>query len=445
MLLASAASWTPVRWSSADPAALRHLEGTPFNCVLAEPEAWSADWVRSARSRGLTLLGVIRPGADISRAKALQFDGLALEGDFTPEALASLKDAAALLIHLPTRASLRLDAKPVLGTPQGVWPGIQQEENGEAKAAPSGAPWIHTNGGFLRFLRAAAPDTPVWLANTPPKGQIVTPERYMQAIADAAITGARWVVALDEDLRNRLYGGDAAAEQQWRKITEFAAWYESHPEWRSMRPYSQLALIQDADSGALYSGGVLDMISIRHTPVQPVPASRMSAESLASSRMAVSVDPASLTDAQKEALTALRRRGGSTLTGPSTWKFPAIRPDRITLSEEEVHTLDEIWKDVNNMTGRRNLGVRLFNVSSMLSSFLHEPEGDTVVLHLVNYSGYPVENVTVHLLGQFHDATLLSPGQKSRRYETYEIEEGTGVDIDQVGTAATLVLKKAAK
>ena len=29
------------------------------------------------------------------------------------------------------------------------------------------------------------------------------------------------------------------------------------------------------------------------------------------------------------------------------------------------------------------------------------PDGKTVILHLVNYADYPVENVTVHFLGEF--------------------------------------------
>ena len=46
------------------------------------------------------------------------------------------------------------------------------------------------------------------------------------------------------------------------------------------------------------------------------------------------------------------------------------------------------------------MGVRLFNVSSMLSNFLAAPGGNAAVVHLVNYSDYPVENVAMHYLGE---------------------------------------------
>jgi hypothetical protein len=40
----------------------------------------------------------------------------------------------------------------------------------------------------------------VWIAVEPPPKAIYSVERYLQAIGDAAINGARWVVALDDDL-----------------------------------------------------------------------------------------------------------------------------------------------------------------------------------------------------------------------------------------------------
>jgi hypothetical protein len=426
LLLASAANLVPMRWASSDPNTLALLKDTPVNCLLVEKP--SKEFIAAAKAANITTLAVVRPGDTVPGGDVV------FEGDFE-----ALPNAAGLAIHLPSRARMRFDAEPVVGTYQGVWPGIQVDDGEKAHAAPSGAPWIHTNGGFLRFVHAAAPGRPVWIANTPPKGQVFSAERYMQAIADAAIVGARWVIALDDDLSKRLFTGDARALAEWKKIAALASWFEAHPEWKDMRPMSQLAVIQDVDSGALLSGGVLDMIAVKHTPVLPVPARQLAPEKMAGAQMAVNVSPSTLTAEQKEALRDFARKGGTTLSGPATWTFPPLKPDRITLGEEDVKTLDEIWKDTNSMTGRRNLGARLFNVSSMLSNLGRV--GETAVLHLVNYSGYPVENVTVHLLGKYKSARLLSPGKPDAKLQPYEIEEGTGVDIDTIGIAATLVLE----
>jgi hypothetical protein len=77
----------------------------------------------------------------------------------------------------------------------------------------------------------------------------------------------------------------------------------------------------------------------------------------------------------------------------------------------------------------------------MLSNILESPDGKRAMLHLVNYSGYPVENVTVHLLGKYKLARLLTPGAPAKTLGVYGNEEGTGVDIETVGVSATLVVE----
>jgi hypothetical protein len=187
------------------------------------------------------------------------------------------------------------------------------------------------------------------------------------------------------------------------------------------------------------------MIAVKHTPVVPVPLAKLSDGAMAQAKMAVNVDPSALSDAQKETLRRFSRAGGTVLNGPPDWKFPPMKSGEITLGKDDVKKLDEIWKELNQMTGRRNLGARLFNVSSMISNLLRSPDGTRTIMHLVNYSGYPVENVTVHLIGRFKAAQLLAPGAAPKKLETFEVEEGTGtgVEIERVGTTATLLLEPA--
>ena len=76
----------------------------------------------------------------------------------------------------------------------------------------------------------------------------------------------------------------------------------------------------------------------------------------------------------------------------------------------------------------------------MLSNVLAGDQGNEVMVHLVNYSEYPVESVTVHLLGQFRHARLLTPEGGERDVDLYKTEEGTGVDVDRIAISATLRL-----
>ncbi|MCS6954297.1 MAG: hypothetical protein RMK57_04675 [Bryobacterales bacterium] len=448
LLALSVASWVPARWRSSDPNSLEIVGETPVNCLLLEREHWSEKFAAQAAKRDIATLGVIRPGGDAAaqarEAMARKLSGIVLEGDFEEGLTARVRDsltgAQAVLIELRPRWALRWDqGAPVVGTYQGLWPGIQIQKDGAAKAAPTGGPWIDTNSGFLRFLRAAV-DAPIWIAYDPPPKSVITQERYLQAIADAAINGARWIVSLDADFERRLLERQERALATWRLMGTYLRYFEEHRDWVAGRPHGRLALIQDADSGALLSGSILDMVAVKHTPVRAVPRWKLSPGALEGARMAVNVDPESLSPEQKEVLRAFTRSGGTLLSGPPGWRFPATARDQITLAKEDVERLDEIWRGVNSLVGRSNLGVRLFNVASMLSNLLETPGGQ-VVLHLVNYSGYPVEHVTAHFLGRYKKARLYSPEAPPRELELYDVEGATAVDIPEVRVCATVVLE----
>jgi hypothetical protein len=158
--------------------------------------------------------------------------------------------------------------------------------------------------------------------------------------------------------------------------------------------------------------------------------------------MAVNVDADALTPEQKNVLRGFTRGGGMLLTAPPGWKDETPKADRITLDPAELEHLNDVFRDVNSMVGSRNLGVRLFNVSSVLSNVLVSADGKTEVVHLVNYSDYPVENVTLHYLGDFKRASLITPEGIEKPLEIYRTEEGSGVDIDNVNVCATIRLEQ---
>src|SRR5205807_5402866 len=104
-----------------------------------------------ARARGVTALPGFAPGgepADAARnAIRANFQGVVLEGDFPKGTAERVKDvlagSKAIVVQLTSRNSMDLaGADPIVGTYQGVWPGIQVLENGAAKAGPSGSAWI---------------------------------------------------------------------------------------------------------------------------------------------------------------------------------------------------------------------------------------------------------------------------------------------------------------
>lgn len=444
-LAASPASWVPVRWTSNDPATLDLFDQTPVNCLLVEPGQWSMPFAAAAAARKISVLGVVHPGPNAldqaRQAASLGLSAVVLEGDFPASVAKALGDSKIPYVELCSRNKMRFDpGQPIAGTNQGIWPGVDTGKGGEAKSAPSGTPWIDTNTGFLRFVRALTP-APVWIGNLPPSNTVIGVDRYLQSIGDAAMSGAHWIVALDGDLNRRLLSRDPRALNQWKSIADCLRFYEDHAEWRSWQPRSDLALVEDASSGALLSGSILDMIAVKHTPVRPIPPVKLSNDALKGLTMAADVNPSALTAPQRQALVAFTRAGGTLLNAPPGWKFVLPKDNQITLDASSLQQLDEIWKELNSLTGRKNLGARLFNVSTMISNLIEAPAGSPVVLHLVNYSDYAVDSITVHVSGHFTHARLLTPGAKPIALAPYDVEEGTAVDIEKMDTVAAIELE----
>ncbi len=452
LALAVPADLVPARWTWSDTQSLALLKETPINCLLVDfdpgrAEAWSA-FAAKAKDNGVEILAVLTPGPDVvnaaKQAAGAKFSGIVLEGDFPDAVAEQVRQATqAFVVEMPPRYKMKLSGgASLLTTYQAVWPGIQIQDEGTAKAAPSGGPWIDTNSGFLRAARAWGNST-LWLGNRPPSKTIIKGDRYLQVLSDAALVGARWVLALDDGFAAGLRKGEARTVEDWKRIGQYLRFFEEHNAWRSFAADGQLAIVQDAESGALLSGGIVDMIAVKHTPVRPVPRRKLNGEVLRGVTMAVNVDAEGMSDSERSALRSFTRGGGTLLTAPPGWKSTARHaPDRITLEKDEVERLDRIWKEVNSMIGRRNLGARLFNVSSMLSNLQAAPDGKQLLVHLVNYSDYPVESVTVHLLGEFKNARLVTPEGPERPLELYKTDEGSGVDIPLVRVWATLRLER---
>ena len=264
--------------------------------------------------------------------------------------------------------------------------------------------------------------------------------RYLQAIGDAAMNGARWVVAMDDDFARRLLAHDERTAAEWLQIGTSLQHYENHREWRGAGPRGGIALIEDVSTGALLSGDLLDMLAAKHLPVFPVSFSNQNSLDLHGAMIAINSNPTALSREQNEILAAFGESGGILIKLPPA--HDSAEPDVFTSGADRAASIDEIGKQVDSVTSERNLGARLFNVSSIRSNLLAIPGQRQILLHLVNYSDYPVPGVTVHVLGFFKRARLYRPGMPLVDLDVYTVEEGTGFDINEPITAlATVVIE----
>jgi len=292
-------------------------------CQLPAAEIAAARTGGRRAARGVVALAVVTPGGDpsegreIERALAAKVDGIVLGRRVSRgnRGRHLAKNSGTAVIELTSRSHLRLgSAAPVIGTYQ---------------VSGRGSPWTRAGQEIRPHLfgldrhqhRLPARRARLGLSDgvdrqpAPPKTAVAA-TRYLQAIADAGISGARWVVALDDDLAGRLAAREEAAMGTWKRIAGMLAYFEQHPEWRALPEGGQLALVQDPEKGGLVSGGILDMIAVKHTPVRPIPRQRLSAEALAGATMAVNVDGAALTPSRRK------------LCAPSRGAVARYSPDR---------------------------------------------------------------------------------------------------------------------
>ena len=222
----------------------------------------------------------------------------------------------------------------------------------------------------------------------------------------------------------------------------YAGYFDGHPEWREFKPFSSLGIVQDSATGGLLSGSLLDMLASQHTAVRVIPTARLNSKTLRGIRVLLDLDPDSLTAVQRKVVEEFVRSGGTLVNPPSKWRFPAVDDQEFMLTKQQADRLEDLWELVYNVTLRRNFGARSFNTTGMLSAGLDSPDGKSVLVHLLNYTDFPVDSVTVHVLGAWRRARLYTPDALAQNLTVYSVKDGTAVDIPRVAVLSSVQFTK---
>ncbi len=434
-----------MRWPGADAASLARLDGSPVSCVLLGRAQWQRPILDAAAARNIHSLAVVRTEEDASSLPDKGIDGVVVETELPTSAAKSLRDRYPVVLIAPRRRMIAQCDAEICGTREGLWAGIRLEQDGAAHAAPTSAPWIDTNIGFLRFAGALT-TKPLWLAHEPPPGAAWPVERYLSAIGDAVAGGGTWIVSLDRDLAQRWLAGDPRADAIWKRISAQLAFFARHRDWLRLPPSGRLAIIQDESTGALLSAGLLDMIGSRHTPARIVPPSKIAPDRLKGARIAINVEPATLAAPAREGLKSFATSGGRVVSNPDDFRFPKAEGyllDLNKLPKAELDRFEFLWKSLISTTRGENLGVRLFNVASILSSLVADPATGRSYLFLINYAEHAAENITMYLPGKVKSARAYTPENQPRDLESYAVDEGTSFDLERMASAAIIELEPA--
>ena len=408
----------PARWFSADPKSLELLSGSPINCLLVERQYWTPPLIDAGHRHGLKMLAVLEsPSATIPP----DADAAVFEGDPPSDRppsdrpppdrpppdrppsdrlpsyrAATVKERSPLLI-LGTRDHIR-PAYGIAGTTQGVWPGIRVDD--KALAGPTAAPWIDTNLGFLRYVSSHLHET-IWLANRPPPDKTISLHPCQKALADAWLAGARWVISPGDGFAKRLLAGDQSARKDWDDLMALAKFLESQPHVHGLDIYSHLGVSVNRETGAFVSGGVLDMIGAQHIPFHVVKNG---------DGMAQFFD----------------------FADNSIVKFPPASLGGVAMRPGDTDGLEPVYRRVEVIVGRTNYGLRVFNGAGLLSAPYVLAGNRGVLVLIANYTDYPAEDITLHVLGHWKKATLDSPDGASQPLTMYPVKEATAIEIPKL-------------
>jgi hypothetical protein len=422
------------RWY--DPVTLNLLDGTPINCLLltlsagAGPEIEKrqqqlvTEYARRARERGLAVLGLVYPGADAAAAavgaREAQLDGLVLEGEFPgglafaerlEKELAAVHSAAVVIPVVPSPLA-RKAARLVVAV-EGVPPGVGKAGDG-ATAGATGGVWVDSNLWLARSFQADPDRRPVWISHRARDG---APGIYARSIADAAAAGARWILALDDDLRVRLLRRESEALAVWRGIADSLAFFESHAEWRGFAPFGNVGIILDASNPA-NSEEYLNLVARRQIPYRVIYRSQLSAASLAGLRAALAFDLAPATEGERKTLRAFAAGGGLVLSGPSwggapkeqSYTMVAEGEGEIAVYKDEPPDPQSVARDLSDLVTTPELGVSVFKAPSVLPYVSVAGGGARLLIQLVNYATEPAKSIAIWVTGSFGSARLYAPG-----------------------------------
>jgi hypothetical protein len=392
--------WIPIRWpggphlqpgkSESDPArrfwlqpeALDLLRNTPFNCLIVD---WAATRPASAQ---------LQPFAEAARRRGLHLVG-AID-DAVPE---PADEAAAHTAGLDG-----LVAPQVKGT----WPGVTSAHATDGAASgPTGAPWIDSNGWAIRLAEARQPGARPWVWFDPPAGQLLRPESFQLAVADAEAFGGRWVVSLTAALLTGLPNRQPEPMAILERLAQTASFFEMHTSWQPMRTRAALGIVSDfAGPNQTTAEEVLNLSTRRGLHYRILLKDKALALGFRGLKALLYVDEQPPEPALARALLDFARSGGMLITGHTSAGFlPKLPSDPLPNRRYDVGPLGRgrvavahsaadfedpffIACDTQLLLSYRNDPIRFWNYGAICWHFTSSPAGHSL-LHVVNFSANP--------------------------------------------------------
>jgi hypothetical protein len=449
------------RWL--DPSVLEILRGTPVDCLVvnwaaglpsdAEQQKALVPLLAQGKTAGLSFVGLVDGEADraaaVASARAAGLAAVIVEGE--------APDAGLPVLPLGTNPHLPWNSpSPVLVAKGNVWPGIASQglnsqdwrREGEAEAAgPTSAPWIDSNGWFLRLAKVYAPSKIPWLLFDPPGGaNVVLTDAYLRAIADSGSFGGRWILSLDDALRASLAQKEQRAMETWKSIAGALAFFAKHSQWETYSPLGVIGVISEfSGANEMIGTETLNLMVRMNVPFRIIEKSKLATAPLTGYKALIAVDDAMPEPAARKRLLDFAQQGGALLVSQS-WKGEGGTPTGAAHPRLDLRKLGKgkfavckdaspdpymVARDIHVLLSRVNDLSRFFNLSAFLSSHTAPPGGASALLQMTNFAGanrFSVNQVTVWFPQQYRAARMWTLGSEAP-VALQLVPENTGIDI----------------
>ncbi len=441
--------------------ALDLFADTPFNCLLltwslgepnvadAEQRTLAASFAEQARQRGLIVLATVYSGAAwleaVGAAVEAGFNGVVLDGTFgaaeVEQACQALAGRGTLVILGEWRTTLSLEAPAAIGPRDGIWPALftDEDESDTFESGPTTNPWVLSNGWRVAAVRAGAGERPVWAGHRPKRyrDQPFSAVDYIRAVADTAMAGGRWAVALDGEWQEGLLAGEAEYLAGWSRIAAAAAFFEERAAWRGIPPQPAVVVTLDPDLPDLFSSAdTLNLLAVRHVPHRVLLRPELSSAGLPEGAHGLTFDlEPSVSEAA--AINALTVAGGTLFTGPAWARAEvdlglpkaALGAGGQMAYPSEKFEEDQFATDLRKRLDESGSTIRIFNTGTLMSYYTEQ--GDRGVLHLTEYSDYPTDNVTVRFPRNISKAVWITLDGYEEELEVYDTDGGGEIVIPE--------------
>lgn len=447
------------QWCS--PRMLERVAATPFSCLVVTwadgspsdeaQQSSLAPLISAARDAGLAVVGEVGQGTDLRKAAAAA-DSAGLRA-LSTESPGPLEGFPVLRFGEPSVG----DRSPrrFLGVTGLPWPGLKVNiaEGTDASSGPTGPPWIDSNAWFVRLARALIRPETTWLSFEPPDERPRDPgAAYVQAVADAEVYGARWMVSLDAGSRLDLAHGRGPGQETWRQIVQAIAFFEARRSWASYRPVGLLGVVSDfSGPNEFMSFEVLNLLSrysrlyrvIPHHRDQVPPTVSASADPFEGLKAVLYVDETPPGGELLRRLYAFAEEGGTLITAPgweergeplarssfSRFKLSRYGQGRLAVAREELADPYRLAEDAQALMSHRHDLVRVFNPGIGRFAYSKSEDGRSAVVHLFPYSRYSFEtHVSVWCREPWRAADTWQPGAAEPERAERTLKE-TGVEF----------------